>query len=208
MVARGVAHLFAHAGELSVIASVVRAGDLDMPHLRRVHDEPYDDAGDPPLTARLLLDAREELTRVAEALPVPARVGAFDRLNSGGFIVAHVANGQDRVWNEVLQGLPRDEWLAEHATTEVSTPDFDDALAAWRRVVERSREHVVSRTSDDFAQRFELRRERVLGPDLAREAAHTWAHAGELQAIGSLAGMTDLGLPGTLEHCSGAALEA
>jgi hypothetical protein len=209
LVARGVAHLYAHAGELSVIASLVGAGDARLPgRLERTSSIEAAEAGDhgtPLLTARLFRDARDEFKSTAEALPVPARTGAFERLNSGAFIVAHLAHVDDVFWSRAA-GIERDPWLLDldlaNADPEAPPqPDFDEALDAFRRVGARIDPHLQSLSSAGLSRTDE--RERTTASYLARCAAHTWAHAGELAAIGSLAGMPDRGLPGALDHTYG-----
>ncbi|MPZ99967.1 MAG: hypothetical protein GEU80_11670 [Dehalococcoidia bacterium] len=70
--------------------------------------------------------------------------------------------------------------------------DFEESLAAFRRVCDRSRAHLESH--------------RAGGATVGRlpwTAAHLFAHAGEMAAIGSLAGMADLDLPGETPHSAG-----
>jgi hypothetical protein len=166
----------------------------------------------PLLIVRLLLDARDEFRRVAEAVPNPGRGGAIGRLNPGSFIVAHIASQDDRVWNVGAQGLKGDPWMrdanAGHGAPR-STPDYAEALAALDRAFARST------TFLEGLDEAELERPlssgvpgRTVGAQLARSIGHTWAHAGELSALASLVGAADLGLPGRLPHSSGDGSEA
>ena len=166
----------------------------------------------PSILTALLQDARHEFLRAAEALPAPGRGGAIGRLNSGGWIVAHVARQDDAIWNVALQGLDPDPWLAEQDVgygSEPSTPPFDEALDALRRILDRSHAYIDTLRGSDLAQL--VRRSPSRGVDdriadaLAREIGHMLAHAGELSAIGSLVGAPDLGLPGRLQHVREAA---
>ena len=126
LVARNVAHLFVHAGELSVIASLLARGDLGLPgalwrSTGTGHEavEPAD--GRRPTAVAMLLDARKQFARVADAVPVPAQAGAFARLSSGGWIVTHCAQQDDQDWNVAAQRLEPDAWLAAssvHAEAE------------------------------------------------------------------------------------------
>ena len=166
----------------------------------------------PSILTALLHDARHEFLRAAEALPAPGRGGAIGRLNSGGWIVAHVARQDDAIWNVTLQGLDPDPWLAEQDVgygSEPSTPPFDEALDALRRVLDRSREYIDGLRSADLAR--VVRHSAARGVDdrladvLARQTGHMLTHAGELSALGSLVGAPDLGLPGRLQHVREAA---
>ena len=168
----------------------------------------------PPALVRLLFDAFDEFERAAEALPAPARSGAGGaetggRLNAGGWIVAHAAKQQDRYWNAGLQDRERDPWLEGQRVgfgDEPSAPDFAEALAAFRRV--RSRAIPALRRLGPGRLGEAVRtpgpgRARSAGELLARSIAHLFVHAGELAAIGSLAGAPDLGAPGRMTHSAG-----
>ena len=161
----------------------------------------------PPILIRLLFDAFDEFERVAEALPAPGQGGAIGRLNSGGWIVAHVAKQQDHYWNAELQGLERDPWLEQQPVgfgDEASNPDFAEALEAFRRV--RSRAIPYLRRIDPGSLDEVVRRSPAFRVDqttndlLARSVGHLFAHAGELTAIASLVGAPDLGVPGRMTH--------
>ena len=218
LVARGVAHLFAHAGELTVIASLLDRGDLGLPGrlTRSTAAGGATAAGDLVGLVHLLLDAREQFARVADAVPVPAQHGAFRRLNAGGWIVAHIAAQDDQYWNVGAQGLEPDPWLASLDVgygSPPSAPHYGEATTALRRSNERSREYIESLR--DAAQAGELERvvrrspagfgDQTLRDLLVRQTAHDYALAGELSAIASLAGVPDLMLPGTLAHSDGSA---
>ncbi len=206
MVRRGIAHLYLHAGDLTVAGSLVGMPDQSLPGpLARCQSV---DAADTAMTSLvpLLLDGLDEVRRVADALPVPAQVGAFTRLNAGSFIVAHVANREDLLWNSIVRGAPRDAWLHEANVgrgAPRSVPAWDDARAALDRTISAITPVVESLTSSDFARTVEWNGvPGPLGAQMARSAAHVFYHAGELQALGSLAGMPDVGLPGRLARCA------
>ena len=161
---------------------------------------------DAPLIVRLLLDARSEFRRVAEAVPNPGRGGAIGRLNPGSFIVAHVASRADRVWNVGAQDLEGDAWLAEAEAgsgAPRSTPLYAEAVAALDRAFERSADYIAALTVEAFDLPLVAgRRGQTHGDQLARCTGHIWAHAGELATLASLVGAPDLGLPGALAHSS------
>ncbi len=205
MVRRGIAHLYVHAGDLTVTGSLVGMPDqaLPGPLARCQHVE----ATDPSSTSLvpMLLDGLDEVRRLADALPVPAQIGAFARLNAGSFIVAHVANREDLLWNLGMRGS-RDPWL-EAANVGPgaprSVPDWDDARESLDRTIDAVTPYLESLTAADLAGTLMYRgREHPVGAQLARSAAHVFYHAGELQALGSLAGMPDLDLPGRLARCA------
>jgi hypothetical protein len=158
----------------------------------------------PPALVRLLLDAYDAADRVIAALPAPGRGGAIGRLNSGGWIVAHLADQQDRLWNVAVQSQPRDQWLAAHAEAlrpgaEPSAPPFEEAAAAWARIVERARPCLLQLDEPGLAASVPGR-ERTVEEMLALSAAHLYVHAGELSAIASLVGAPEIVLPGVLTH--------
>jgi DinB superfamily len=206
LVARAAAHTFVHAGELTVVASLVGAGDLGLPgKLARSREAtaaaPAADTDTTAVLAALARDAREELDRVAQALPRAAYGPLFaPRLSAGATIVAHAALTQDRFWNERVQHLDRDPWLRElrleDAPGGATAPiDFDEALVAYRRVCERS-DRYLSALEQLAAGGEPAGSTDAFG--LAWSAAHLFAHCGELATIGSLVGGPDLGLPGQL----------
>lgn len=201
-VRRSIAHIYLHAGDLTVAGSLVGMADAALPGpLARCQ---HIDAADTSTTSLvpMLLDGLDEVGRIADGLPVPAQIGAFARLNAGSFIVAHVANREDLLWNAVVRGTPRDTWL-EAANVgrgaPRSVPLWDDARASLDRTIEAITPIVESLTPADLTRIVEWNGvPGPLGAQLARSAAHVFYHAGELQALGSLAGMPSLSLPGPL----------
>lgn len=210
---RAVAHLFAHAGELSVTSSLLRRKDLGLPgNLPNAYHTPLDapeaGAGGLPLIARFVLDAREAFLLVAEGVPVPAQRGAFDRLNSGGWIVAHIAEQEDQYWSVHAQHLEADPWLAEahvRGGDAASQPPYAEALNALRAAFDRGTPYLEGLTGDRLGE--VLRRSRILERGEQRvqdllllQSTHLYALAGELAAISSLAGGEDPDLPRTMAH--------
>lgn len=172
----------------------------------RVTSDPLPSAG-APLLARLQLDALEEFVRVAAAVPAPGRGGTLGRLNSGGWIVGHIAAQQDRYWDVLAQGLEPDPWLVESGFTrgnEGETPSYVEAMAALDRVTGRCTRYLSALGDTDLDRSIRLssrsEHEQTVAALLARSAAHLFVHAGELSAIASLVGAEDLGLPGTMRH--------
>jgi hypothetical protein len=214
LVARATAHLFAHAGEMSVIASLVLSEDRDLElpgALERAlsaGSEAVEGGALQPAVVRLLLDAREEFVRVADSLPVPAQAGAFDRLSAGSWIVAHIAEQDDQYWGVHAQQLDADPWLVGASVKfgdPVSRPDYAEARAALDRSLARSQAYIEGLDGTQFdtvvrASRVPERGDQTVVELVVRQAAHLFALAGELAALGSLAGADDPGLPGRLTH--------
>lgn len=206
LLARTVAHLFAHAGELSVTCSLLRRPDLGLPDRMGWSLHGPLEAG--PLLVRVLLDAREAFARVADAAPVPAQAGAFMRLNAGGWIVAHIAEEDDQYWSVQARGLEADAWLAEAHVRfgdEASKPIYTEARAALERSFGRSRPYLEGLRASDFGRvvrrsRLPERGEQTVQDLIVLQLTHVYALAGELAAISSLAGGEDPGLPGTMSH--------
>ncbi|MFN8638087.1 MAG: DinB family protein [Dehalococcoidia bacterium] len=209
---RAVAHLFAHCGELSVASSLLRRADLGLPGpMSNAYGAPLDGdaAGGPaPLLVRFVLDAREAFATVAASVPVPAQRGAFDRVNAGGWIVAHIAEQEDQYWSVHAQGLEADPWLASARVRfgdPASAPAYGEALDALRAATERGTPYLEGLTAEHLGD--VLRTSRMPGRGAQRaqdllvlQAPHLYALAGELAAIGSLAGGEDPELPMTMRH--------
>ena len=219
LVARGVAHVFAHAGELAVVASLTRSEDRDLglpgalARSTGSGDEAAAAGEGRPAVVRLLLDARHEFTRVAQIVPVPAQAGAFDRLNSGGWMVAHAASQDDQYWNVCAQGFDADPWLAAAGTAyrdPPARPDYAEATEALARAHARSLPYLEQLAGSEFGRAIRQspvpgRGSETVSDLVVREGAHYFALAGELAALASLAGAEDPGLPGATPHLVDAA---
>lgn len=162
--------------------------------------------GRPPPTrlAALLLDGYEAVLLAAHQLPGPGQGGAIGRLNPGGWVIAHLAEQQDRTWNVGAQQLDGNAWLAERGSAfrtgqEPSTPVFADALAAFELVILRSRPYLESLDAA-AVETAPPGADEALGVRLARHAAHLFVHAGEIAAIATLVGQPNTPLPGPLTH--------
>lgn len=161
-----------------------------------------------PARVLLVLDAWDQFNRAVDALPVPGQGSALGRLNAGRWIVAHVAEQQDQYWNVAAQHLEADPALAEggeRSGSAATSPLYDEARTALRRVQERALPFLLSLTGDGLpavvrTSRLPGRDDQNLPELLDRSAAHLFAHAGELATIASLVGAPDLGLPGQLRY--------
>jgi hypothetical protein len=213
LVTRAVGHLFAHAGDMSVTASLVGSGDLGLPgplpRSAKGGDEALEPGERPPLMVLLNLDGRHEFMRTARVMPRPAWGPLFERLNAAGWPVAHIAEQDDQYWNVHARGRDGDAWLALQQVAyggPRSVPDFEQALAALVRTFESTTPFVGSldgSTFDDVTRKSRIpeRGDQTVAELLARQTAHLFALAGELGSISSLLGGGDPGLPGRMLHC-------
>ena len=202
VICRAPAHLFAHAGELAVIGALVTAPDLDLPgalpHVTGAAVVPSEEADAPagtPRIVRLLLDAQHEFARVVDAMPQPAAVGSVARVHPGAKTIAEVANHESDMWSTE----PR-IWSGAAITGRASldpVPTYDDARSAFRAAVEGSAPVLAALRADDLARPMG---DTTIGVEIVRSAALLFARAGELNALASLFGREDLGLPGDLAH--------
>ena len=215
LIAHQIAHLFVHAGDLSVLASLLARPDLGLPGrlprsiAKSRRESPPDFTV--PIAVRLLLDAQDEFARVVDLVPVPAQVGAFERLNAGGWIVAHIAEQDGQYWGVHAQGLEPDPWLVDAHVRygdPGSAPNYAEARVALLRSFERSRPYLEGLLDPSNGVDFDrvVRRSRAGRGDqtvadlVALQLTHIWALAGELATIATLAGAPDARLPGRLPH--------
>jgi hypothetical protein len=170
-----------------------------------------------PLIARLLLDAQAEFLRAADAIPNEARDRTLPGLNAPGWVVAHAGFFHDVWMNVDAQGLRKDDcepWLRawvrrQHAAGQdpIEAP-FDEARGGLDRAVERATPFIGSLTdaSLDEVPVFEegaWKPGTTLGYLVARDIAHLFAHASELNIISTAAGGSDIGLPGAMPNSAG-----
>ena len=170
-----------------------------------------------PLIVRLLLDAQSEFLRAADAVPVDARNHATAGLNTAGWVVAHAGFYHD-VWINVDgQGKSVDEcepWLRtwvrrqDAARGAPIAADFNDARNAVERVVQRATPFLeaLSDSALDEVPSFEegaWPSGTTLGYLVARDIAHLFAHASELNVISTANGGADIGLPGPMPYSAG-----
>lgn len=160
----------------------------------------------PPLTVRLLLDAQDEFLRAIDHIPAPGRGGPLGRLNSSGWVIAHLAASHD-LWINVLVGGGQPhawaaDWLARQREATLDHPlvtSYAEAREAYVAITARAAE--VATGLDAAALRREVDTPRgtvTAGYLVARAPGHLFAHAGELAVIGAIVTAPDLGLPGTL----------
>lgn len=208
LVARAVGHMYVHAGELSVIASLMAAGDLGLPgDLVRSGAPTAEDDPSIATVAALLRDGYVEVERVAQVMPVPAATGAMDRLNGAGWTLVHLAGREDRICNVTGQDVCPSSLLAA-AGPDPDRPEevaWEPARDAYRDVTSAAHPWLGTLTPQDAARPVEWRgTPSSLGAQVARSAGHQFAHAGEMMAHASLYGVPDLGMPGQLAHVGAA----
>lgn len=168
-----------------------------------------------PLIARLLLDAQEEFIRAAYTVPGGARTGQFGRLNSASWVIAHAAYFHDIWVNAIAQGRSAEEscdswllvWIQHDDAENPLEASFDEARAALQRVVERASAFVRTLTDDNLNVVPDYSDEDgpvkvTVGYLVARDLAHLFSHAAELNVIATSAGAADLGLPGDMPNTS------
>jgi len=203
LVARSIAHAFVHAGELSLIASLMAAGELSLPGALK-HTSPPTAEDDPsvPLVGALLRDAFVEMRRIAVATPTPAVVGAMDRLNPVSYTLAHVLHREDRLWNQVAQGNSQHPALAAllpgGVPGETRPLPWGDCLEALDGVEWSVGQWLAGLTPEVGATPMKWGDDSSYGSQIARSAAHLFSHAGEVMAHASLYGVADIGMPGPL----------
>ncbi len=171
-----------------------------------------------PLIVRLLLDAQNEFLRAADAIPPGARDTTRPGLNAPGWVLCHAGFFHD-VWINVdAQGKRPDDcepWLRawfrrqhEAGFTRPIEAPFGEARQALDIVVERATAYLSSLTDasldevppyEDGAWPPGTKR----GYFVARDIAHLFAHASELNVIATAAGGTDIGLPGAMPNTAG-----
>lgn len=203
LVARSIAHLYVHAGELSVLAALMAAGDLGLPG-PQVRSTPPVAPDDPsvPVVAALLRDGFAEVTRTAAVVPQPAVVGAMDRLNPVSHTLVHLLGREDRYWTQDLLGQPTNARLAALQALDperqaLAVP-WEEALATFAEVEATLGPWLASVDGQAGAQ--PCRGDSSVGSQLARSATHFFSHAGEMLAHASLYGVADIGQPGPLAH--------
>jgi len=171
-----------------------------------------------PLIARLLLDAQASFLAIADAMPAEARDDApAAGLNTPGWIVAHAGFIHDVWMNVDAQGLTGDAcepWLRawfrrqrEAGATPIDAP-FEDARAALDRVVPKATAFIESLTDASLGSVPDFEEGAwpagtTVGYLVARDIAHLFAHASELNVIVTLAGGPDAGLPGRMTATRG-----
>lgn len=209
LVARAIAHAFVHAGELSVVASLMAAGDLSLPGALP-HSNPPTAPDDPsvPVVAALLRDAFSEVRRIAVMTPQPAAEGVMDRLNPVSYTIAHVLQREDRLWSQVAQGADPNPALAallvDGSPGEARPLPWGDCLEALDSVEWQVGQWLSALTPEAGATPMRWGgTDSSYGAQVARGATHLFAHAGEMMAHASLYGVADLGMPGPIAHVRG-----
>jgi hypothetical protein len=173
-------------------------------------------SGDVPLIARLLLDAQSEFMRTADAVPPDGRTAARPGLNAPAWVIAHAGFFHDCWMNGDAQGRGGDAlepWLRSWFQTQRAAgaspieTSFDEARAALDSPFQRATTFVTS--LDEPALVSEVGIDAGFAPGttvgclVARDIAHLWAHASELNLIAVASGAADRGLPGRMEFSAG-----
>lgn len=166
-----------------------------------------------PLIGLLLLDAQEEFVRASYSVPGGARTGRVAGMNSASWVIAHAAYFHDIWINAVAQGRSAAEacdpwlvsWIEHQEKGNEDEARFDEARAALNHVVERGSTFVRTLTEDalnvvptysDDDGPVKV----TVGYLVARDLAHLFSHAAELNVIATSAGAGDMGLPGEMPN--------
>ena len=168
-----------------------------------------------PLLVRFLLDAQDEFLRAIDHLPAPGRGGPLGRLNSAGWVVAHLASSHDLWINVLVGGRERDPWAAAwndaQAVATLAHPlptPLDEARDAYLAIATRAAEVVASMDAVALDHEVVTRRGTVTaGYLVARAPGHLFAHAGELAVMGALVTAPELHLPGALPRVTSTGVE-
>lgn len=202
-VARTAAHLFVHAGELSVIAAMVRAGDLGLPGgLPRSSQPPAPDDWTVPIVAALLQDAYAELGRAAWAAPQPAVAGASDRFNPVSYTLMHVMRREDIQWSNIAAGNQPHPFVMELEGHPPGAPieDWTSCMEAAAEIAHQASTWLNTVDAQTGAKPMPWgARDSTVGAQLARSVGHVFSHASEIATISSQYGGSDLGMPGAME---------
>lgn len=206
LVARSVAHAFVHAGELTVVASLMARPDLGLPGaLRRSSTPTAEDDPSVPVVAALLRDAFVEVRRAAVVTPLPAATGAMDRLNPVSYTLAHLLQREDRLWNQRARGGGPTPALAallpDGLPADARPLPWGECLDALDHVEAAVGPWLATLTPEAGATPMTWRdAPSSYAAQVARSAAHLFSHAGEMMAHASLYGVADIGQPGPLAH--------
>ena len=169
-----------------------------------------------PLLVRLLLDAQDEFLRAIDHLPAPGRGGPLGRLNSAGWVVAHLASADDLWINVLVGGRERDPWAAAwndaQAAATLAHPvatSLAEARDAYLVIAARAAEVVASMDAAALDREVVTPRGTVTaGYLVARAPGHLFAHAGELAVIGALVTAPEQHLPGALPRVTSMVVES
>ncbi|MBI4216156.1 MAG: DinB family protein [Chloroflexi bacterium] len=151
----------------------------------------------------LVLESRNEFLRALSGLSEEDCAKKLPGLNTIAWTVGHVARGQDHWFNVMAQGQAPDAWLSENyaANAPTSNPSLKEALAALKRVNERSQGFLRALAPPDLRQVPTTRSGRTFQDEdlealLQRCLMHHWLHLGEIVAIRSILGREPMNFPG------------
>lgn len=151
----------------------------------------------PHLLVVQLKFVRSEFVRCLEGVSDEEARKRFMPMNCISWMIAHLADQENRYWNQRARGLSIHPELNELAGFKkpASTPPLMDMWKAWREVTMTADEFLDTLTPDIMETRFIWEGRPVkekVGTMLLRNIYHYWFHTGEAYAIRQMLGHSDL----------------
>lgn len=114
----------------------------------------------------------------------------FERMNSIGWTVGHLAWQEQRYWLTRAKGETPLPGLNETVASggPATTPSLKEMLAAWRQVIQAVDPWLDSLTTKRFGEELPGSPPRSMGDSIRRVTYHYWFHIGEIAAIRQLLG--------------------
>ncbi len=146
----------------------------------------------PHLFVNQLKFAREKWALGLEGVTAEEAFEQIGKMNSISWTICHLAEFEQGVWLEKMQGKVVSEAVKACAYGEpASTPPLDEMIAAWQQITEAVDEFLDILTTDQMAEEIPDTGQNI-GTMLMRQTWHYWYHLGEVQAIRQALGHTDL----------------
>jgi hypothetical protein len=132
--------------------------------------------------------ARSEFQRAFEGVSEEDALVRLGQMNSLGWIVAHLAGQENRLWVQIAQGVEMEPQLFTLAgyRQPASTPPLAEAWAAWRRVTAAADRYLDALTPQIAVSTLSYQgvpRPENVGNMVLRNIYHYFYHIGEAQAI-------------------------
>jgi hypothetical protein len=132
--------------------------------------------------------ARSEFQRAFEWVSEEDALVRLGQMNCLSWIVAHLANQENRFWVQIAQGREIEPHLFALAGYKqpASTPPLAEMWAAWRRVTAAADHYLDTLTPQILATRLTyqgVQRPENVGNMVLRNIYHYFYHIGEAQAI-------------------------
>ncbi len=140
---------------------------------------------------------RSEFVRCLNGVTDEEARRRFEPMNCISWMVAHLADQENRYWNLRARGIEIHPELNELAGFKkpASAPPLEDMWKAWKDVTKTADAFLETLTPDRMQTKFILEGKPVrenIGTMLLRNMHHYWFHCGEAYAIRQLLGHRDL----------------